>query len=518
MLFKFTVRGDRIIPERTYDFIEGNKGSYEAWFTFSEEWKDRAKVCVVEQGEKVYTIVITDGGCFLPEMERGTARIGVIGTLAPEDGEATTISTNMQTIGVLDGAAGKEVNSQLNTAAEVWEQYLSKMEECRKETISSSSEAKDTLENVKGVAQAAEESKNAAEHAVKKAGEAVQEAQTAADNAAKEAREAVKETVQEAQTAADNAKSSKNSALTSSNQAKKYAEEAEGHSKQSESFAKDANSAADKAENAISHNPVIVDGYWHIWSVKHGEYINTNVKAQAGSEVYIGDNPPDSADIIIDLDGESAIYAPYIGENGNWYTFNPETQAFADSGNKAVAKDGYTPVKGEDYWTPEEEAEMRNSINSAVEDATASAEEAQKSAQQALADLLAMINGGDIILATNGKLPLSAIPATATQEIYTVSSEDELTSLTAQRGDLAELIEEVDGEQTITKTWQCLGDASVRENWVVWGTSYAVQSGNATTANNALNANMINNHRIVEMTEEEFASAVKDENTYYLVY
>ena len=129
-----------------------------------------------------------------------------------------------------------------------------------------------------------------------------------------------------------------------------------------------------------------------------------------------------------------------------------------------------------------------------------------------------MINGGDIILATDGKLPLSAIPATATQEIYTVSSEDELRSLVAQRGDLAELIEEINGEPTITKTWQCLGDSSIRENWVVWGTSYAVQAGNASVANNALNANMINNHRIVEMTEEEFSSAVKDENTYYLVY
>ena len=337
--------------------------------------------------------------------------------------------------------------------------------------------------------------------------------------------EAIIGDIQGAAIAEKNAKKSENNAEISEGNARESEKNAAGAAEAAGNAATFASERADeareyaeKAEKATTRNAVIIDGYWWVWSAPHEAYINTDVRAQAGSEVYIGDNPPDSADIIIDLDGESAIYAPYIGENGNWYTFNPETQAFADSGNKAVAKDGYTPVKGEDYWTPEEEAEMRNSINSAVEDATASAEEAQKSAQQALADLLAMINGGDIILATNGKLPLSAIPATATQEIYTVSSEDELTSLTAQRGDLAELIEEVDGEQTITKTWQCLGDASVRENWVVWGTSYAVQSGNATTANNALNANMINNHRIVEMTEEEFASAVKDENTYYLVY
>lgn len=167
-------------------------------------------------------------------------------------------------------------------------------------------------------------------------------------------------------------------------------------------------------------------------------------------------------------------------------------------------------------------------VNQAAEEALAAADNAeeseqnasasQKSAEQALSDLLSMINSGDIILATDGKLPLSSIPATATQEIYVVESENELTSLTAQRGDLAELVEEIDGERTITKTWQCLGKATVRENWVVWGTSYAVQAGNATTSVNAQNANMINSHRIVEMTEEEFASAVKDEDTYYLVY
>ena len=165
--------------------------------------------------------------------------------------------------------------------------------------------------------------------------------------------------------------------------------------------------------------------------------------------------------------------------------------------------------------------QLTNRAETAAENAEGSEQNAsasQKSAEQALSDLLAMINSGDIILATDGKLPLSAIPATATQEIYVVESEDQLTSLTAQRGDLAELVEEIDGEKTITKTWQCLGDASLHDSWVVWGTSYAVQAGNSTTANNAQNANMINNHRIVEMTEEEFASAVKDEDTYYLVY
>ena len=154
---------------------------------------------------------------------------------------------------------------------------------------------------------------------------------------------------------------------------------------------------------------------------------------------------------------------------------------------------------------------------SGAENSETNAQVSATTAAQALADLLALL-GSDIPVAVNGKIPMRYIPATATQEIYPVTSEAELTGLTAQRGDLAELIETIDGEATITKTWQCLGDATDRSNWVVWGTSYAVQAGSASLANAADDATKINGHRIVEMTETQFASAVKDATTYYLVY
>lgn len=160
------------------------------------------------------------------------------------------------------------------------------------------------------------------------------------------------------------------------------------------------------------------------------------------------------------------------------------------------------------------------SANSSKESAASSAESAETSKEeclQALADLIAML-GTNVATLVGGKVPLNQIPATATQEIYTISDESELTELTAQRGDLAELISEVDGESTVVKTWQCLGDASIRSNWVVWGTSYAVSAGNAETSTSAGNANTICGHRIVEMTEQEYEVAVKDSNTYYLVH
>ena len=160
------------------------------------------------------------------------------------------------------------------------------------------------------------------------------------------------------------------------------------------------------------------------------------------------------------------------------------------------------------------------SANISKESAALSAQSAASSetqCSQALADLIAML-GTEVATLVGGKIPLNQIPATATHEIYTIADESELTSLTAQRGDLAELISKVDGENTVIKTWQCLGDASVRSNWVVWGTSYAVSAGNAETSNSAGNANTIGGHRIVEMTEQEYEVAVKDSNTYYLVH
>lgn len=166
----------------------------------------------------------------------------------------------------------------------------------------------------------------------------------------------IKGNIQEAVIAKEGAEEARNKAEQSEKNALRYAEEsaadadeAEAQANNAKVYSENAEEYANKAEEAISHNPVIVDGYWHIWNATIEEYINTGIKAQAGSEVYMGDNPPDSADVWIDPNGESALYAPYIGGNGNWYTFNPETQTFTDSGHKATPKDGYTPQKGIDY-------------------------------------------------------------------------------------------------------------------------------------------------------------------------
>lgn len=64
--------------------------------------------------------------------------------------------------------------------------------------------------------------------------------------------------------------------------------------------------AADRAkvEAATKTPPKIVDGYWYVWDYDSESYKYTGVRAQAGSEVYVGENPPAEADVWINPNSE----------------------------------------------------------------------------------------------------------------------------------------------------------------------------------------------------------------------
>ena len=146
------------------------------------------------------------------------------------------------------------------------------------------------------------------------------------------------------------------------NEAKGYRDEAEGFAKTTKEntetvLAKASETAqnAAKAENAVGKTSYIGDnGNWFAWDSKNNAFYDTGVKAQAGSTVYMGENPPEEADVWIDPNGESGLYTPYIGENCNWFVFNGET--FVDSGIRAL---GYG-------HTEEESAEMKAYIDGKV--------------------------------------------------------------------------------------------------------------------------------------------------------
>ena len=69
--------------------------------------------------------------------------------------------------------------------------------------------------------------------------------------------------------------------------------------------AESAKNNAEKAEASVGKTSYVGDnGNWYEWNAEKGEFYDTGVKAQAGSTVYLGDAPPDDADVWIDPDGD----------------------------------------------------------------------------------------------------------------------------------------------------------------------------------------------------------------------
>ena len=140
-------------------------------------------------------------------------------------------------------------------------------------------------------------------------------------------------------------------------------------------------------------------------------------------------------------------------------------------------------------------------------------------AVQAMTDLLAMM-GEDIATLTDGKLTPSQIPDISINDVFEVDEgTEEMLTLTAQKGDCA-LIMGVDEEDNpiVTDSYiLAADDPTVLANWKKLGVSYVANAGHALTADNAGNANKINNKRLVAMTESQYEVAVKDESTFYAV-
>ena len=79
---------------------------------------------------------------------------------------------------------------------------------------------------------------------------------------------------------------------------------------QAEVFKNEAAQYAEEAERLGGKASYIGDnGNWYAWDSKVGNFYDTGVKAQAGSTVYVGENPPDDADVWINPNGETVEYA-----------------------------------------------------------------------------------------------------------------------------------------------------------------------------------------------------------------
>jgi hypothetical protein len=165
-----------------------------------------------------------------------------------------------------------------------------------------------------------------------------------------------------------------------------------------------------------------------------------------------------------------------------------------------------------------EEADRAEAEADDAEESKTDAERAKAAAQQALSDLLHML-GTDIATLTDGKLTPSQIPALSINDVFPVASEVELLTLTAERGDTA-LVMGTDGDDNSIVTDSYIlaaDDPTLQDNWKKLGISYVANAGHASTADNAVNADKINNKRMVAMTQSQYDTAVLDDNTFYIV-
>lgn len=108
-----------------------------------------------------------------------------------------------------------------------------------------------------------------------------------------------------------------------------------------------ATEAAEKAANAAVRQPIVGgNGNWWTWDLEAGAYVDTGI--------YSGGD------------------APYIGDNGNWYVGQTDTGVAAtgpqgiqgETGPTGAA--GYTPVRGTDYWTAEDQQAIVDDVLAAL--------------------------------------------------------------------------------------------------------------------------------------------------------
>ena len=111
-----------------------------------------------------------------------------------------------------------------------------------------------------------------------------------------------------AEEAQGKAETARDVATSQANNAKAYAERAENLSVAAQGSAVEAEDYANKASEAVGKtNYIGSNGNWFAWDSKLNSFYDTGVRAQSGTVVYLGENPPNDADVWIYPDGEGDV-------------------------------------------------------------------------------------------------------------------------------------------------------------------------------------------------------------------
>ena len=130
-------------------------------------------------------------------------------------------------------------------------------------------------------------------------------------------------------------------------------------------------------KTASMTNPVGVDGYGKLWSKADtslnvtGATVGQTIKVKAVD----ADGKPTAWEAVDMAAGADGV-TPTIGENGNWYLGETDTgkPSRGDKGEQGSqgerGTDGKTPIKGTDYWTEADKAEIVQSVIEELPDGT----------------------------------------------------------------------------------------------------------------------------------------------------
>ena len=117
---------------------------------------------------------------------------------------------------------------------------------------------------------------------------------------------------------------------------------------------------SDLAMSAVGKTSYIGEnGNWFAWSTELGTFYDTGVRAQAGSTVYVGDNPPDEADVWIQPTSKPNVYTSAevdarIAEELEPYAKSEELGVFAtkEELKPLATKSELTPLATKEELTP----------------------------------------------------------------------------------------------------------------------------------------------------------------------
>ena len=200
---------------------------------------------------------------------------------------------------------------------------------------------------------------------------------------------------------------------------------------------------------------------------------------------------------------------------------------------KIVQADGNTFEMS--TFNPEE---MLALLESAKSQAQASAESAQKWAEgttvttdpqykhsakdyaESITELAGEVGGYPILENIDGspKIPSTYINQVQIHNNIEITSESQLATIDAQPGDVAYLVDTIDGVKTITKSWLLLSIDNGTRNWARYGASYADNAGNAVYAASAGDALKVNGvtYKKVPQSVYNTLTSVQKQGVYFV--